>query len=82
VQDQPVVSIAAERLRDDFFELGLDLFDRFPAREAGAVAHAEDVRVDGERLFAERGVEHDVGGLAADAGQRFQLFACSRHRAG
>ena len=67
--------VAAERLRNDLFELGLDLIDRLPGREARAVADSEDVRVDRERLLAERGVEDDVGGLAADAGQRLQLFA-------
>jgi hypothetical protein len=37
--------------------------------DAGAVRHPEDVRVDRDRRLAERGVEHDVGGLAADARQ-------------
>ena len=64
-----MVRVAAERLRDDLLELGLDLVDRLARREAGAVADAEDVRVDGERLLAEGGVEDDVGGLSADAGQ-------------
>ena len=31
-----------------------------------------------DRGFAERGVEHDVGGLAADAGQRFERLARAR----
>ena len=31
--------------------------------------------VDGERLLAKRGVEHHVGCLAADAGQRLKFFA-------
>ena len=70
--------VAAEGLRDDLLELRFDLVDSLAGREAGAVADAEDVGVDRERLLAERGVEHDVGGLAADAGQRLQLFARSR----
>ena len=44
-------------------------------REAGAVGDPEDVGVDREGLLAERGVEHDVGGLAADPGQRLELVA-------
>jgi hypothetical protein len=67
VQDQPVVRVAAEGLRDDLVELRLDLVDIFARREAGAVADAVHMRVDRERLFAERRVEHDVRGLAADA---------------
>ena len=78
VQDQPVVRVAAEGLRHDLLELRFDLVDRLARREAGAVADAEDVRVDREGLLAERGVEHDVGGLAADAGQRLQLLAGAR----
>src|SRR3546814_8018516 len=36
---------------------------------------AEDVRIDGDGMFAERGVEHDVRRLATDARQRFERFA-------
>ena len=73
--------VAAERLRNDLFELGLDLIDRLPGREARAVADSEDVRVDRERLLAERGVEDDVGGLAADAWKFLEMFSISRHLA-
>ena len=52
-----------------------------PRRQAGAVADAEDVRVDRDRLRAERDVHHHVGGLAADAGQRLQRVAVGRHLA-
>ncbi|MEA3081871.1 MAG: hypothetical protein QOD54_1539, partial [Sphingomonadales bacterium] len=46
-----MVGIAAERLRDDLFELRLDLVDRLARCETGAVADAEDVRVDRECLL-------------------------------
>jgi hypothetical protein len=39
------------------------------------------VRVDGDGRFAEGGVEHHVGGLAADAGQGFERGAVARHLA-
>ena len=64
------MSVAAKGLRDGLFELGFDDFDGLARCEAGAVADAEDVSVDRERLFAERGVEDDIGGLPADARQR------------
>ena len=64
-----MVSVAAERLRDDFFEYGFDLVNRLSGREAGSVAYAEDVGVDRECFFAERGVENDIGGLSPDARQ-------------
>ena len=64
-----MVSVAAEGLGDDLLEPGLDFVDVFAGSEAGAVAHAENVRVHGERLLAECGVEHDIGSLAADAGE-------------
>ena len=37
------------------------------------------MRVDREGLLAEGGVEHHVGGLAADAGERLQFLAGARH---
>jgi len=78
VQDQPVVRVAAERLGHDLVEPSLDLVRRFAGCEAGAVADAEHVGVDGERLFAPGRVEDDIGGLATDAGQGLQLFARAR----
>jgi hypothetical protein len=78
VEDQPVVRVAAEGLGHDLFELGFDLIDVLARREAGAVADAEHMGVDRERLLAERGVEDHVGGLAADAGKRLQLLAGAR----
>ena len=66
------MGVAAEGLRDDLFELRLDLVDRLAGREAGAIGDAEDVRVDGEGLLAERGVEDDVCRLAADTGKFLQ----------
>ena len=64
-----MVSVAAEELGHDFLELGFDLVDVLAGCEAGAVADAEDVSVDGEGFLAERGIENDVRGLAADAGE-------------
>ena len=69
MQNQPVVCVAAEGLRHDLFEPGLDLIDILAGGEAGAVADPENVGVDRECLLTERGVEDDIGGLAADAGK-------------
>jgi hypothetical protein len=78
MQDQPVMRIAAERLGRDLVQPKFD-FERVLARcKAGAVADAEDVRIDGERLFAERSVQHHVGRLTAYAWQALQLFASAR----
>ena len=43
--------------------------------------HPENVRVDGQRRLAEGDIEHDIGGLAADPGQRLQRLAVVRHLA-
>ena len=53
----------------------LDLQRRLALREAGAIGDAEDVGIDGNRGFAERGVENDVGRLASDAGQLLECLA-------
>jgi len=81
VEDQPVVRVAAERLRHDLLKLDFDRLDIVARRQPGAVADTEDVGIDGERLLAERGVEHDIGGLAPDSGERLQLLAGARHLA-
>ena len=73
-----MVGIAAERLRDDPLQLGLDLVDGLAGGEAGAVAHSEDVRVDRKRFLAESGVEDDVGGFSSHAGQLLQFLARAR----
>jgi hypothetical protein len=69
VQDQPVVRVTPERLGDDLVQLRFHLVRRLPWSEPGTVADAEDMGVDGERLFVERSVEHYVRGLTADARQ-------------
>ena len=79
MQDQPVVGVAAEGLRHDLFQLGLDVVDGLAGREAGAVADAEHMRVDGEGLLAEGGIEDDVCRLAANAGKGLQFLATARN---
>ncbi len=64
-----MVCVSAEWLRDDLFELGLDVINGLARREAGAVADAEDMSVDGKGFLPESSVEDDVCGLAADAGE-------------
>jgi hypothetical protein len=56
VQDQPVVRVQAEELRNDLLQLELDPKRILAWRQAGAVAHSEDVRVDGEGFLVEGGV--------------------------
>jgi hypothetical protein len=75
VQDQPVVRVPAKGLRHDLLDLRFDLVDILARREAGAVADAEDMGVDCERLLAKRGVEHDVRGLSSNPWQRLKFFA-------
>jgi hypothetical protein len=81
VQDQPVVSVAAEGLRHNLLELRFDLVDGLARGEASAVANAEHVRVDCKGFLAESRVEDHVRSLAADAGQGLKLLAGSRHLA-
>ena len=76
-----MVRAEPERLRDHFLQLQFDRQRRLALGEPSAVADAEDVRVDRERLLPEGAVEHDVGGLAPDAGQPLQRVAVLRHLA-
>ena len=59
--------IAAEGLRHDLLELGLDLVDILAGRQAGAIADAEDVGVDGKGFLAERCIQDNIRRLAPDA---------------
>jgi len=75
VQDQPVVRVQPEGLRNDLFQLELD-FEHILARgEAGSVGHPEDVRIHGEGFLMESRVENDVRRLPPDTRQLFQLLA-------
>ena len=72
-------SITQSRFSEQRADLVLDL-DRVglvgPAEAAGQPA---EVGVDGDAGDAEAVAEHDVGGLAADAGQRHQVVEPRRH---
>ena len=74
-----MVSVAPKRLRNDVLQLGFHFVDRLPGREAGAVAHPEDVRVDGKCFLAERCVEDNVGRLAPDPGKALKLLPRPRN---
>jgi len=73
--------MALEWRRHDLFQPVLDRARILARRQAGAVRDAEDMRVDGDGLVAEGDVEHDIRGLAPDAGQFFERFAIVRHKA-
>lgn len=73
-----MMRVAPEGLGNDPFKLRFDLVDGLPGRKPGAVADAEDMGIDREGFLAERGVEHDIGRLAADAGKLLQLFPGGR----
>ena len=70
-----------EGLRHALFELGLDLLGGLALGEAGAVADAQDMRVHREGLLPEPAIEHDIGGLAAHAGQADEILARVGHLA-
>ena len=68
-----------EGLGRHLFQLQLDSERRLAFRQAGAVGHPEDVRVDGNGRLAERDVEYDIGGLAPDARELLQLVTLARN---
>jgi len=73
-----MVSVAPKRLRNDLLKLGFHFVDCLTGRQTRAVAHAEDVRVDGKCFLAERCIEHNVGRLSTDAGKRLELVSRPR----
>lgn len=74
-----MMGVAAEWLRNDFFELGLNLIDGFAGREASAVADSKDMSVDREGFFAKSGVEHNIRSLASDPGEQLELVPGARY---
>src|SRR4029079_136999 len=79
VQDQPMMGMALALRRHHGVEHLLDLGRGLAGSEAGAVADPEQMGVDGDGRLAEGGVEDDIGGLAADAGQRLEGGAIARN---
>jgi hypothetical protein len=67
-----------ELLRYRLQQFAFDGQGRLAGGQPGAVGDAKDVRVDGDRGFAESGVENHVGRLATDPRQRFER--CARVR--
>ena len=76
------MGVDQERLWGDFFKLELDAQHILAFGEPGAIGDAEDMRVDRDARLAERRVKHDIGGLAPDSGEFFELLAGARDLAG
>jgi hypothetical protein len=82
VQDQPVMGvqrIAVRRHRAS--SAGLDSRPASCRGPGRCGSDAEDMGVDRDGRFAEGDVQHHIGGLAADPGQRLQRLAVARHLA-
>jgi len=67
--------MAAKGLRHALFEQRLDLLDRLPFGQPGAVGNAEDMGIDREGFRAKGAVHHHIGGLAPDTGKGSQDIA-------
>jgi len=57
----------------------LDRQRALAGRDAGAVGNAKNMGIDCNGRLAEGGIQHHVGGFAADTGQGFQFFARLRN---
>ena len=75
MQDQPVVGVLFPLGGDGFFECGFGGVGRGGFAEADAVGDAEYMRVDGDGVVAQRAIEPDICGFAADAGEGLQFLA-------
>jgi hypothetical protein len=64
VQDEPMMGMQHELVGNHALQLELHVQHVLARRHIGAIADAEDMRVHGHRMLAERHVEHDIGGLA------------------
>ena len=76
-----MVAVMLVAFRHHAIERKLDLERVLAGSEPGAVRYPEKMSVDSNGTLAEGDVEHDIGGLAADAGKRDQRLARTRHLA-
>ena len=72
------MGIQQERLRCQARETLLDFQWRLAVRQPSAVGDTKNMRVHGNRWLAKRGVQDDISGLAANAGQGFERGALAR----
>ncbi len=75
MQDQPVMCMQLEIGGDMIFDRALNHVDIFAGAYPGAIANAEDMRINGLGGHPPPHVQHNVGGLAPDTGQGFQRSA-------
>ena len=68
------MGVEQEILGHKLHQLVFHLDHIFAGGDAGAIADAENMGVDGHGQLAKSSVKHDVGGFAADARQGFQLL--------
>jgi hypothetical protein len=76
---RPVMRVQAKLVWRELHQARFDLERIGTGCDARAVRDAKHVRVDRNRRFAERDVQHDVGGLAPDTRLLFERFAIARH---
>ncbi len=79
LKQQPVMRVVLVLVRRDFVELVFDDARVLARCDAGAIRHAEDVRIHRDGRVSEHDVQDHVRGLAPHAGQRFERFAIVRH---
>src|SRR2546428_11009715 len=78
VQDQAQAEPGPFRRRDQFRYVGFDLDWVGTLGQTEAPGEPLDVGIDGEARNAEGDTQHDVGGLAPDAGKRDQVLDTAR----
>src|SRR6185437_11840837 len=79
MQDQPVMGVEQIFFRYDLEESLFNLDRRLAGGQARPVGDTVQMRVDGDRRLAVNDIQHDIGGLAADAGQGLQRLARLRY---
>ena len=79
VQDEPMVGVQLELIRNEFQETQLDFQGVLAGCDVGAVRYPEDVRIDGNRRLAECDVQHHVRRFSPDARQCLQCFPRAGH---
>jgi uncharacterized membrane protein len=74
-----MMRMAAVGGRNDLHQCRLHGIRGFTWSKTGAIRHPEDMSINRAGFMAKHHIEDHIGGLSANAGQRFERFAALRH---
>ena len=79
MQNQPVMGVGLIFSRNALHEQSFNLSDIFAGRHAGTVSDTKNMGIHGDDRLTKSGIQYDIRGFSANAGQRFQRGSIVRN---